>query len=97
MHNPVPGRIVPGICGNLFLDDLRDGRSLCHEVRERLAFDRLVTNKVQIKLRQLHRPLDDAPSAFSVPEDPPQWIRGNHRDLVRLEVVAQLPGSDEKA
>ena len=44
---------------------------------------------------QLHRPLDDSAIGFSVVKYVAEGEGGKHLDVVRLEVVAQLPGRDE--
>jgi hypothetical protein len=51
--------------------------------------------KIQLKLSQLRCPLSDVACRVRVVEHSPQREGRYHRDLMSLEVVAQLPGSDE--
>jgi hypothetical protein len=51
--------------------------------------------EVECEGSQLHCPLGDAPDSIPIVEDVRQWEVGDHQDIVCIEVVTKLPGSDE--
>jgi hypothetical protein len=51
--------------------------------------------KSRVRVTQFHCPLGDAPGGIPIVEDIHQWKVGDHQDIVCIEVVAKLSGSDE--
>jgi hypothetical protein len=50
--------------------------------------------KSTVEGSQLHGSLGDAPGSVPIVEDICQWEVGDHQDIVCVEIVAKLPGSD---
>ena len=63
-----------------------------NKVGEDLALDRMAWLEVELKTSELSCPLGDVAGGVRIVEDGPQWVGGHHHDLVRLEVMADLPG-----
>jgi hypothetical protein len=51
--------------------------------------------EVECEGSQLHGPLGDVLGSVLIVEDIRQWKVGDHQDIVRIEIVAKLPRSDE--
>ena len=56
-----------------------------------LRFDGGVTGELDGKGPELYQPFDNSAFGVSIVEYIAEWKGGNHLDLVRLEVVSQLP------
>jgi hypothetical protein len=51
--------------------------------------------EVECEGSQLYSPLGDAPGSVPIVEDIRQWEVEDHQDIVCVEIMAKLPGSDE--
>nr|AAX96378.1 retrotransposon protein, putative, unclassified [Oryza sativa Japonica Group]ABA91916.1 retrotransposon protein, putative, unclassified [Oryza sativa Japonica Group] len=74
-------------------DELGSWGPLHHKVGEGLALDRVAWFKAQIEFREFDCPFHHPSSTLSVIQDLAEGIRRNHRDPMRLEIMAQLPRS----
>ena len=70
-------------------------RPLGDEIDERLRLDRVARPEVDGIGAELDRPFNDAAAGFLVAEDVAEWVLSNYHYVVGIEVVTELPGSDQ--
>jgi hypothetical protein len=68
---------------------------LRHEIDLCLRLDGYPGLEVECKGSHLYGPLGDATGSIPIVEDIRQWEVRDHPDIVCIEIVAKLPGSDE--
>jgi hypothetical protein len=65
------------------------------EVSEDLTLNGMAWLEVELESSELSCPLGDAARGVGIMEDGPQWVGGDHHNLVGVEVVAEFPGRNE--